>query len=93
LTGTKAYGEAADFFLFDTKTGGISGGTGRTFDWSVLAEARFSRPFILAGGLGPENVREALGQVRPSAVDLNSRTRGPHRASRTTGSWPGRSWP
>jgi phosphoribosylanthranilate isomerase len=73
LDGTKAYGEAADFFLFDTKTGGISGGTGRTFDWSVLAEARFSRPFILAGGLGPENVREALGQVRPSAVDLNSR--------------------
>lgn len=73
LDGTEAYAEVADFFLFDTKTGGSSGGTGRTFDWSVLAETRFSRPFILAGGLGPENIHEALGRVRPSAVDLNSR--------------------
>ncbi|MFA0888712.1 MAG: phosphoribosylanthranilate isomerase [Synergistales bacterium] len=73
LNGTMPYGNVADYFLFDTKADGASGGTGRTFDWSVLAKIRPDRPFILAGGLGPENIREALDRVRPSAVDLNSR--------------------
>lgn len=73
LDRTEPYAETADFFLFDTKTGNASGGTGQAFDWSVLAGRPFPRPFILAGGLGPENLKEALEKVHPAAVDLNSR--------------------
>lgn len=48
-----------------------AGGTGRAFDWS-LAAGRLHRPFFLAGGLGPDNVAEALARVRPWAVDMSS---------------------
>ena len=48
-----------------------AGGTGTAFDWS-LAVGRLHRPFFLAGGLGPDNVKEALTQVRPWAVDMSS---------------------
>lgn len=73
LDRAETYAEVSDYFLFDTKAGGASGGTGQAFDWSLLSERRFSRPFILAGGLGPENLSRALEKVRPAAVDLNSR--------------------
>ena len=56
----------ADYLLFDQG----SGGTGRSFDWSLLPE--ISRPFFLAGGLGEDNLAEAIRQVRPWAVDLSS---------------------
>ena len=46
------------------------GGTGQTFDWSLLPE--INRPFFLAGGLGEENLERAIRQVRPWAVDLSS---------------------
>lgn len=69
LEETRRYGDA-DFFLFDSKK--RTYGTGRTFDHSLLHEWTFSRPFFLAGGLGPENLREALEHVRPFGVDLNS---------------------
>lgn len=48
------------------------GGTGKTFDWSVAAEARKHAPIILAGGLTPENVADAILKVRPVAVDVAS---------------------
>jgi len=47
------------------------GGTGTTFDWSVVP-ARRDRPLILSGGLTRENVREAIRRVRPWAVDVSS---------------------
>ena len=59
--------------LFDARRGGRTGGTGERFDWELLRRSAFSRPFILAGGLGPENLREALDALSPWAVDLNSR--------------------
>lgn len=62
-----------DYLLLDTRAGGKSGGTGRTFPWELVEAARPVRPFILAGGLGPENLEEALRRCRPAAVDLNSR--------------------
>jgi len=53
---------------------GSSGGQGTTFDWTSLASARerLSKPLILAGGLTPENVGEAIRTVRPFAVDVSS---------------------
>ncbi len=56
----------ADLVLIDQ--GG--GGTGRTFDWSFAK--RITRPYFLAGGIGPDNVLEALEELHPWGVDLSS---------------------
>lgn len=61
----------AEAFLIDTPAGSQRGGTGKTFDWS-LACSLPSR-IILAGGLGPDNVAEAIRIVRPWGVDACSR--------------------
>ena len=55
------------------------GGTGRTHDWAVSAQivSRLDVPVFLAGGLGPENVAEAIRTVRPAGVDLCSGLRDP----------------
>ena len=55
-----------DYILLDQG----NGGTGRTFDWSLIHP--ISRTFFLAGGLGIGNLRQAVEQVRPWAVDLSS---------------------
>jgi phosphoribosylanthranilate isomerase len=57
-------------FLLDTGTGG----TGQTFDWAWAVEAGRSARIVLAGGLGPDNVAEAVRRVRPWAVDCCSGT-------------------
>ncbi len=55
---------------------GIGGGTGKPFDWSALRQFLdrhpMPMPWLLAGGLNPENVAEALATVRPSGVDVSS---------------------
>ena len=48
-------------------------GSGMTLDWPSLAALRFPHPWMLSGGLGPDNVREALAACSPDAVDMNSR--------------------
>ena len=58
-------------FLVDTPAGPAYGGTGRTFDWSLAAG--LPGRIILAGGLGPDNVAEAIRAVRPWGVDACSR--------------------
>jgi phosphoribosylanthranilate isomerase len=63
--------DCADWFLFDAGRSG-QGGTGLSFDWSLLEGKDFGKPFILAGGLGPENLTEALNRTGVAAVDLNS---------------------
>jgi indole-3-glycerol phosphate synthase/phosphoribosylanthranilate isomerase len=57
---------------FDTSVAGVGGGTGRTFDWSVLDAVGRTRPLVLAGGLTPANVAEAVRRVRPDVVDVAS---------------------
>jgi phosphoribosylanthranilate isomerase len=57
-------------FLLDAFVEGVPGGTGVAFDWG-LVPARLSKPIILAGGLTPENVSEAIQQVRPYGVDVS----------------------
>ena len=61
-------------FLLDAWSPKAHGGTGETFDWSIAIEAKnvLSRPVILAGGLNPENVAQAVKQVRPWGVDVSS---------------------
>ena len=73
-----AAARAADAILLDTIARGRIGGTGKTHDWSISARiaAASPKPVILAGGLNPENVAEAIAKVRPFAVDVNSGTRG-----------------
>ena len=58
-------------FVLDTPSPGY-GGSGRTFDWSLVFEAARAMPVVLAGGLTPENVGEAVRRVRPWAVDVAS---------------------
>lgn len=66
------YSEVAEFLLFDTQNNGEYGGTGKTFDWSLLNDIAGEKPFFLAGGLNPDNVSEAIDLVQPYAVDVNS---------------------
>ncbi len=58
--------------LFDKRSDEIYGGTGKSFDWSILRGANFGKRVILSGGLSAENVEEAVGIVRPYAVDVSS---------------------
>ena len=69
-TVTERYPDAAGF-LVDTWHPDVAGGTGESFDWSVLP-AGLDRPLVLAGGLGPDNVAAAVQAVRPWAVDVSS---------------------
>ena len=46
------------------------GGTGKTFDWSLIPEIQ--RPFFLAGGIGTSNLGQAIREIHPYAVDLSS---------------------
>jgi phosphoribosylanthranilate isomerase len=62
----------AVWLLFDTHDPQRAGGTGRAFDWSLLAAQHCSKPFMLAGGLNPENVSEAIAAVGPDAIDVAS---------------------
>ena len=66
------YNDVVQGFLLDTYSKGIAGGTGMAFDWRIIEGLRLQLPLILAGGLGPDNVREAIQQVHPFAVDVNS---------------------
>ena len=69
----RAMESEADYLLLDNGTG-----TGEAFDWSLISEAETqqsgaaARPWILAGGLGPDNVAEAVRRFKPFAVDLSS---------------------
>ncbi|MDW7650798.1 MAG: phosphoribosylanthranilate isomerase [Bacillota bacterium] len=69
LEGLSEFPAAA--FVLDAYHPQIAGGTGRTFDWT-LVRTQASRPFVLAGGLTADNVTEAVGLVRPYAVDVSS---------------------
>lgn len=57
----------ADWMLFDS-----SSGTGTRFDWSLIADYDRAKPFLLAGGITPDNVALAISTVRPDGIDLAS---------------------
>ncbi|MFK7995946.1 MAG: phosphoribosylanthranilate isomerase [Granulosicoccus sp.] len=58
-------------FLFDSNEPGALGGTGHTFDWTRLDD-KIDKSLILAGGLNVQNVREAIMQVAPQALDVST---------------------
>ncbi len=59
--------------LLDAYQKGVMGGTGKTFDWQLAKKAmRLGIPMVLSGGLGPQNVLEALERVNPLAIDVSS---------------------
>lgn len=62
--------EGASAILLDTFVAGIPGGTGEVFDWSLIPPD-MPKPVILAGGLTPQNVQQAISQVKPFAVDVS----------------------
>lgn len=66
------YNDVVDGILLDTYAKGQEGGTGHTFPWTVLDDIEFKLPIILAGGLTPDNVKDAVQQVAPFAIDINS---------------------
>jgi phosphoribosylanthranilate isomerase len=71
LPDTHAVPNAA-WLLFDTYDERRTGGTGRCFDWSLLAMYERTKPFFLSGGLTPDNVVAGIALVRPDAIDLSS---------------------
>ena len=70
VVGAEAF--RTDYHLFDAHRAGSPGGTGASLDWELLAGRRSEVPMILAGGLTPSNVAEAIAIVRPFAVDVAS---------------------
>ena len=78
ISTAQAFAPVSDYLLLDSAdpASGTVGATGLTHDWSVSRQivAAVDTPVILAGGLGPENVREAIGHVGPAGVDSETRT-------------------
>jgi len=74
LKATKPYEGIADYFLFDTK-GPSVGGNGTQFDWEVLNAYQGRTPFLLSGGIGPDDAERIQAFHHPQCIgiDLNSR--------------------
>lgn len=67
------YKDVVDYFLLDAYSPDKEGGTGQRFDWDLAVKAKdLGKPVFLAGGLNPENVKEAAKKVAPYAVDVAS---------------------
>jgi phosphoribosylanthranilate isomerase len=68
-----AYKGKVKALLLDSYSEKMAGGTGKGFDWNIAISIRdMGIPIILAGGLGPSNIEEAILRVQPYAVDVNS---------------------
>jgi phosphoribosylanthranilate isomerase len=72
LAQVEVYEKWVNTFLLDAYHPNLLGGTGRTIDWSVLHQFRPQKPWLLAGGLKPDNVLNALQQIQPDGIDLSS---------------------
>ena len=71
----ESYESVADYFLIDAKppaSAALPGGNGRAFNWVLAADFRPARPWLLSGGLDPENVAEAIARTGARGVDVSS---------------------
>ena len=69
------YDEVCDYYLFDTGSSDLEGGTGKQFDWKLLTKAKIEKPFFLSGGIGVDDVAKVKAFKHPDyyAVDINSK--------------------
>lgn len=72
LAAVSIYGERVDAFLIDAYDPQRAGGTGQTVDWRLLRDFHCPQPWLLAGGIRPENVAQALQESSPDGIDLSS---------------------
>jgi phosphoribosylanthranilate isomerase len=76
VTGEEVVSELSRYnvsaYLLDTYREGVLGGTGKTFNWDIARKATVSGRVILAGGLTPENIADAVRQVGPYGIDVSS---------------------
>jgi phosphoribosylanthranilate isomerase len=70
----RQYEEVVDYFLFETKTSGY-GGSGRQFDWTLLQSYEGRLPFLITGGIGPDDAEKVKAFSHPkfAGIDINSR--------------------
>jgi phosphoribosylanthranilate isomerase len=68
------YEDVSDWLLLDAKAegSGLPGGTGQSFDWSLLQRCRFRKPWMLSGGLTTQSVNGAISLLHPDGVDVSS---------------------
>jgi phosphoribosylanthranilate isomerase len=69
------YDEVCDYYLFDTASSDLEGGTGKQFDWKLLTKAKIEKPFFLSGGIGVDDIVKVKAFKHPDyyAVDINSK--------------------
>lgn len=69
------YDDVCDYYLFDTASPDIEGGTGKQFDWSLLRKAKIEKPFFLSGGIAVEDAAKVKSFKHPDfyGVDINSK--------------------
>ena len=72
LKETAKYSSCVDTLLLDAYHPQMLGGTGETIDWQDLKDFKPSLPWMLAGGLTPDNVSQALSRLQPDGIDLSS---------------------
>ena len=72
LSETTAYTTSVDMLLLDAYHSQMLGGTGKTLNWQNLAQFKPTLPWMLAGGLTPYNVADALSRLKPNGIDLSS---------------------
>ncbi|MCT7995916.1 phosphoribosylanthranilate isomerase [Laspinema olomoucense] len=72
LRNARDYLPVVDTLLLDAYHPGLLGGTGQTLDWNLLKQFNPGCPWLLAGGLTPENIQGAIAQVKPPGIDLSS---------------------
>ena len=70
--GIAAYASVADRLMFDAADGTLPGGNAKAFDWTILSGRKVPIPWMLAGGLTPANVAEAVRVTGARAVDVSS---------------------
>ncbi len=67
-----SYTQTASFLLFDTGGLSVPGGSGKSFNWDVIANNAWPLPIFLAGGINVGNIQKAIDTVRPFAIDISS---------------------
>ena len=72
LNKARIYYNIVDTLLLDAYHPQLLGGTGKTLNWQDLSNFNPPLPWLLAGGLTPDNIEDALGQIHPQGIDLSS---------------------